>query len=152
MKINYDVIRTNSDHNDFKTLVVELDRYLAVVNGDLHDFFDQFNQIDSIKHVVIVYDGSTMVGIGAIKAYSPSALEIKRMFVTPAYRNKGVGSIILNELENWGKEMGCHQFILETGVFMEDAIALYRKNGYQVIPNYGQYEGVEDSICFQKVL
>lgn len=147
-----EIIRTDSSHTDFRQLVNQLDHYLMGVNGDEHDFFDQFNKIDNIKHVVVHYHEGQPAGCGAIKEYEPGVMEVKRMFVPPGLRGKGIASAVLNELETWAAEMGYRKCILETGDIMPDAIALYKKNGYLPIPNYGQYVGVRSSVCFEKQL
>jgi GNAT superfamily N-acetyltransferase len=132
--------------------VTELDKYLAIRNGDANDFFVQFNQIDQIKHVVLVYQNEEAVGCGAMKAYDPETMEIKRMFVPAAKRGLGFASKVLEELENWAAELNYHKCILETGDDMSEAVGLYKKCGYKVIPNYGQYKDVLDSVCFEKEL
>ena len=144
--------RTNSEDFDFKILVKELDAELKIVDGTEHGFYSQYNKIDSIKYVIVAYDDNTPVGCGAIKKYSPEAMEIKRMYVVPHKRGLGVATIVLIELENWAKELNYKKCLLETGKRQPDAIALYTKNGYELIPNYGQYEGVENSVCFGKGL
>lgn len=145
-------IRTDSTNTDFKMLVNQLDRYLMGINGDDHDFFDQFNKIDNIRHVVVLYLDGQPAGCGAIKEYEPGIMEVKRMFVPPAARSKGLATAVLKELEAWAAELGYEKCILETGDIMPDAIALYKKNGYSSIPNYGQYVGVASSVCFEKLL
>ncbi len=79
-------------------------------------------------------------------------MEIKRMFVLPEYRSKGIATAILHELESWIVELNYFNSILETGKKQIDAISLYKKNNYKIVPNYGQYENIEDSICFEKNL
>ena len=74
------------------------------------------------------------------------------MFVDPSQRGKGIASLVLNELEAWAVSLSCNKCVLETGRDQPDAVALYEKNGYQLIPNYGQYIGVENSLCFEKKL
>lgn len=145
-----DIKRSNSQNNDFIRLVSFLDADLAIRDGDDHAFYSQFNKIDHIKYVVLAYDGRDAVGCGAIKEYEPKIMEIKRMFVIPEYRGKGVASKVLKELENWTRELLFEKCILETGVKQPEAIGLYQKNGYQFIPNYGQYAGVKESVCFEK--
>lgn len=142
--------RTNSDHTDFHMLVLELDKDLAVRNGDSDAFFAQYNKIDQIKNVVVAYENGIAVGCGAMKEYNETTMEIKRMFVSLNQRGKGIGNHILNELQKWAKELEYSTCILETGVKMPEAIALYKKNGFNVIPNYGQYATIESSICFEK--
>ena len=70
----------------------------------------------------------------------------------PEARAKGLASLILGELENWALELGFEKCILETGRMQPEAIALYEKNGYYRTTNYGQYTGVENSLCFEKNL
>jgi putative acetyltransferase len=146
------LIRTDATNADFRKLVAALDEDLAVRDGEEHSFFDQFNKLDQIKHVVVAYTGSDAVGCGAIKEYKTGTMEIKRMYVPVEKRGQGFASIILKELEIWAKEMNYLRCILETGVKQPEAIALYKKNEYALIPNYGQYTGVASSVCFEKVL
>lgn len=142
--------RTNSENEDFKKLVIELDKELAVIDGKDHGFYSQYNKIDAIKNVIVAYKGGMAVGCGAIKEYKPGITEVKRMYVPANKRNAGIASQVLTELENWARELNYTRCVLETGKRQPDAVRLYTKNGYQVIPNYGQYAGVENSVCFGK--
>ncbi len=143
-------IRTNSKNIDFIALVKELDAYLAVTDGDEHDFYNQFNSIQNLKYVLVVYFNDIPVGCGAIKPLTKNDMEIKRMFVSANFRGKGIASNILKELETWAKELNYTSCILETGTRQKEAVALYKKCSYKIIPNYGQYIGVKNSICFKK--
>lgn len=142
--------RTNSEDIDFINLVAELDEYLKRVDGDDHSFYDQFNKIDTIKYALVVYQDKKPIGCGAIKKYSSDSMEVKRMYVCPNGRSKGIGSKILKGLESWTKELSYTKCILETGEKQMEAIQLYLKNKYKKVSNYGQYRGVENSICFEK--
>lgn len=142
--------RTNSDNKDFIELVAVLDADLKIRDGEDHSFYSQFNKIDHIKYVVVAYEFDKPIGCGAIKELSPNVMEIKRMFVSNAYRGRGIASRVLLELEKWSDEMSFGKCILETGVKQPEAIGLYHKSGYNLIPNYGQYVGVETSVCFEK--
>jgi putative acetyltransferase len=144
--------RTTSDNEDFGSLVVLLDAYLAVLDGEDHAFYAQFNKSSLLKNAVVCYKDNIPVGIGAYKEYDPNTVEIKRMYTLPEYRGKGIAKLILNELENWAREEGYAASILETGHLQKDAIGLYQKLGYKVIPNFGQYIGVENSVCMEKNL
>lgn len=145
-------IRTNSDNPDFIELVRLLDEDLAIRDGEDNVFYSQFNKIDNIRYVVLAYENEKPVGCGAIKEYASKTMEVKRMFVSPGNRNKGIASKILSELENWACELSYSKCVLETGKRQPEAIGLYKKNGYKLIPNYGQYAGVENSVCFEKKL
>ena len=142
--------RTNSEDIDFQALVSELDKDLSIRDGADHAFFAQFNKTTSIRHVVIAYNGGEPVGCGAVKQYDMQTMEVKRMFVPLRHRGLGIATLILKELEKWSKELGYKKCILETGKKQPEAIKLYHKNNYQIISNFGQYAGVESSVCFEK--
>lgn len=146
------LLRTNSDNPDFRQLVRSLDALLAEVDGADHAFYSKFNKIDRIGHVVVVYEGAIPVGCGAMKEFSAEAMEVKRMFTVPEHRKKGVAQLVLTELETWAAELGYKKCVLETGKRLPSAIALYTKQRYRPIPNYGQYVGMENSVCFEKEL
>ena len=146
------VIRTDSRNQDFVKLVQHLDADLAKRDGEDHGFYAQFNTIDRLKYVVVVYEDNDAVGCGAIKKYSQKTMEIKRMYTLPEKRGKGVASKVLRELEAWASELSYETCILETGKRQPEALGLYKKNGYTTIPNYGQYAEIENSVCFEKHL
>ena len=143
-------VRTNSDNPDFLELVALLDADLQIRDGAEHSFYAQFNKIDRIHEVVVAYENGKAVGCGAFKKHSASAAEIKRMFVRPDNRGRGIAGQILTELEDWAKELNFSECILETGKKQPEAVKLYQKSGYKIIPNYGQYVGVENSVCMKK--
>ena len=144
------IIRTDSNNQDFGQLVKYLDADLTERDGTSHSFYAQFNKIDKIKYVVVAYENDKPVGCGAIKEYAPSTMEIKRMYTSPECRGKGIATKVLAELEIWATELSYKKCILETGKKQPEAIGLYKKNGYKVIQNYGQYVGIENSLCFEK--
>lgn len=144
--------RTTADDNHYQALVHELDKDLAIRDGDEHAFYAQFNKSDTIKHIIVAYEDEEPAGCGAIKQYNNNTMEVKRMFVAVDKRNKGIASIILNELEQWAKELNYTKCILETGKKQTEALEFYKKNNYNIIPNYGQYKNVANSVCFEKTL
>lgn len=142
--------RTDANDPDFIELVRHLDAELAIRDGDDHAFYDQFNKIVHIRHAIVAYLDGRTAGCGAVKPLETGVMEVKRMFVLPEFRGKGIASKVLAELERWALELGARACCLETGQNQPEAIALYEKCGYQHIPNYGQYAGVGNSICFRK--
>jgi GNAT superfamily N-acetyltransferase len=146
------LIRTDSENKDFIELVKYLDADLAKRDGADHSFYAQYNKVDKIKHVAIAYVKDKAVSCGAIKKYSKTIMEVKRMFTLPPYRGSGIATTILTALELWAAELGYAKCILETGKRQQEAIGLYKKNGYKIILNYGQYAGIENSVCFEKEL
>jgi GNAT superfamily N-acetyltransferase len=142
--------RTDSTNKDFQGLVALLDADLKLRDGDDHNFYAQFNKIQTIKNAVVCYVDDKPAGCGAFKEYDKRTVEIKRMFVLPQYRGLGTGLDILKQLELWASEIGYKQCILETGKKQPEAIKLYKKAGYSLIKNFGQYESVENSVCMTK--
>lgn len=144
--------RTNFDNVDFINLVKELDAYLKITDRDEHDFYNQFNHIDVLKNIVVIYFNEIAVGCGAIKKFDNNTVEVKRMFVCQEKRGSGVAQEMLQELETWATELGYQECILETGIRQVEAVRFYKKCNYKIIPNYGQYKKMENSICFKKRL
>ncbi|WP_192822679.1 GNAT family N-acetyltransferase [Rufibacter sp. LB8] len=146
-------LRTNATHPDFTELVMLLDADLHVRDGDDHSFYAQFNKLHAIRHVVLAYVKGQPVGCGAIKEFTDdSVVEVKRMFVLPEFRNRGVAHKLLIELERWAAELGYKELVLETGKAQPEAIRLYTKSGFHIIPNYGQYQNIDNSVCMKKKL
>ena len=145
------ITRTNSKNPDFQKLTALFDEYLIDIDGDEKDFFAQYNQV-YIDNVIICYENDVPVGCGACKKSDTQVAEIKRMFVPVEHRGKGIALKILSELEVWARELNHTSCILETSFKLENAIALYKKLGYEFIPNYEPYIGVESSVCMKKVL
>ncbi len=152
MQISLILKRTDYDNPDFISLVRLLDNDLHKRDGEEHSFYAQFNSISTIKHSIVAYEKEVPVGCGAIKLFDAQSMEVKRMFVIPEFRGKGVASQILKGLEDWARELQIKKCVLETGKRQPEAIALYTKSGYNIIPNFGQYAGVENSVCFSKDL
>ena len=146
------LVRTSSENLDFQHLVKLLDRDLAARDGDEAAFYAQYNKLTHIRHAVVAYQDAEPVGCGAFKEFEAGAVEIKRMYVQPAHRQRGVAQAVLGELEQWAHELGYATGVLETGRRQPEAIALYQRCGYAPTPNYGQYVGVANSVCFRKLL
>jgi GNAT superfamily N-acetyltransferase len=142
--------RTDSTDADFKFLVALLDEELKLRDGSDNSFYAQFNKIDMINNAVVLYVNDTAVACGAFKPFEADAVEIKRMYVLPDHRGKGIAVRVLKELETWAAELNFSVCVLETGKRQPEAIRLYEKSGYNFIPNYGQYANVENSVCMSK--
>ena len=147
-----EIVRTDSASAEFVRLVRKLDIDLAERDGAEHAYYAQFNKIDMLRYVVVAYFERLPVACGAIKEFNDTTVEVKRMFTLPANRGKGIAARVLKELERWAAELSFTRCVLETGKKQPEAIALYEKSGYKIIPNYGQYKGIENSVCFAKDL
>jgi putative acetyltransferase len=92
------------------------------------------------------------VGCGAIRPLEPGVGEVKRMFVVPGARGRGISRLILREIESVAMEMGYGCLRLETGIRQPEAIALYESAGYRRVPPYGYYRDDPLSVCFEKLI
>ncbi len=147
-----EILRTNSDNPHFRELVVLLDGDLTQRYGELQKHYSQFNHIDFLDTVVLAFEAGMPAGCGCFRPFAPETIEIKRMFVKPEFRGRGISRLMLAELEKWAGELGYAKSVLETGNQQAEAIHLYHRFGYTDIPNYGNYEGTETSICMGKKL
>jgi putative acetyltransferase len=144
--------RTDSYDLDFPQLVSLLNRELRERYGGLESIYDSYDQISNLDTVVLGYSNDLPVACGCFKKYDDTTVEIKRMFVKPDERKHSIGFSILNELEIWAKERGFLYALLETANKQPESIALYKKAGFKIIPNYGQYIGKQTSVCMKKKL
>ncbi len=148
--LTIDIVRTDATHPDFQELVKFLDADLAIRDGEDHDFYHQFNSIESLKNVVVIFHNKVAVACGAFKPYDSTTIEIKRMYTQVQSRGSGFAQMALGEVEKWAAELGYLSALLETGIKQPEAIALYRKLGYHLRANYGPYAGLKTSLCFEK--
>lgn len=145
-------VRTTSKNTDFRNLIHALDEDLYLRNGEAQLQYRQYNQVDLIDHVVVVYFEEKPVGCGCYKRFDDKTVEMKRMFVLAEMRGKQLAAQMLQELEKWAVEEGNTAAVLETGYRQVEAIRLYTIAGYSLIANYGQYIGMKESICYRKEL
>ena len=144
------LIRTTGNNPDYVELTRQLDEELHGIYGELQCKYDVFNRVYDIDTVLIAYDDDNPIGCGCFKRYDDKTAEIKRMFVQLEFRNRKIAGLMLQELESWSIERGYSKFILETGSNQPQAVALYKRCGYRIIENFGQYEGDSNSICMFK--
>lgn len=147
-----EIRRTNSDNPDFPLLTQQLDVTLCEIYGTKQEDYEQYNRIVNLPTVVLAYLDNVPVGCGCFKIFNQDSIEIKRMYVVPEHRGKGVASRMLYELETWAIELNYTYAALETGKKQLEAISLYQNLGYTITNNYGQYDGNDNSICMLKSL
>ena len=114
--------------------------------------FIPFNASSGIPDVVLAYCNGVAVGCAGIKQYSGTDAEVKRLWVEPAFRRQHIASRLMDKIEEKAWQMGFRRVILQTRPIMPDAVALYEKRGYCLIPNYPPYDQMEGAICFAKEL
>lgn len=147
-------IHTDGSNSDFIELCHCLDEFLNVLaGGEINRAqYIPYNQLDDIHDVIVAYDDDIPVGCAAFRAYDGECAEVKRVFVKKGYRGKRIAGRLMELLENDAREKGYRCLVLESGELLVAAMALYRKTGYEIIPNYGQYKDMPDSVCMKKRL
>ena len=145
---------TDGTNKDFVGLCHELDAYLNdIVGGEENRAeYIPYNSLDDIHDAFVVYDGEQAVGCAAIKRYDDESAEVKRVFIREEYRGQGISKRLMELLEQTAREQGYSSLILESGEILAEAMALYRRIGFQVIPNYGPYADMPESVCMKKKL
>jgi GNAT superfamily N-acetyltransferase len=101
---------------------------------------------------LVARDNGRAVGCGAIRMLDGKSAEVKRMYVEPDQRGKGVGRAVLDRLEAAAKQLGALRLVLETGIHSPEALALYRGAGFTQIDCWGEYATSPTSICLEKKL
>jgi putative acetyltransferase len=99
---------------------------------------------------VIARAGGRAVGCGALRRRDDTTSEVKRMYVEPEVRGRGVAKEILEHLEAAARAMGSHRLVLETGIYQAEAIGLYGRAGFSPIACFGEYADSSTSVCFEK--
>jgi putative acetyltransferase len=99
-----------------------------------------------------VWQGDHFVGCGGIRRWDAQTAEVKRMFVEAAARRRGLGRLILENLEIKARELGYRLIRLETAQRQPEAIALYEQAGFKRIAPYGEFLNSPLSLCFEKAL
>jgi putative acetyltransferase len=141
-------------HDDahFLALIQALDHYLATINGSANDFFVPLNTVQILDNCVVAYINDEAVGCGALKKIDNNTFELKRFYVKEPYRRLGIASKILDYLESFTQQNNGQYIRLETSKRMLNAVNFYHVHGFEIIPNFEPYVGIDDSVCFEKVL
>lgn len=147
-------IKTDGQDPVFAGLCEKLDENLDEIVGKKiqRQKYVKYNQRDNIHDVIIVYREEKPVACGSYKFYDEETVEVKRIFVEPSVRGLGVGMELMRRLEVDARINGYRFAILETGELLTAACSLYKKLGYRVIPNYGPYADMPESLCMEKKL
>jgi GNAT superfamily N-acetyltransferase len=147
-------VLTNGVNDDFAALCALLEESLEKAVGAVvqRAKYAPLNTLERIRDAVVVYDGSLPVACGALRPYADGVAEVKRVFVRPEYRGRGISKQLMILLENRAREQGDTTLILETNPLLVPAMALYKGLGYTVMDNYGPYKDMPESVCMKKQL
>jgi putative acetyltransferase len=143
------------DSDDARHLIAGLDAGLAAIYPPAQRFGPNLKpeQLEAGRGTFLVArEGGRAVGCGAIRVLDGTSAEVKRMYVEPGQRGKGVGRFVLESLEAAARHMGVRRLVLETGDQQDAAIALYRRAGFTRVDCWGEYATSPTSVCFEKQL
>ena len=145
---------TDGNNSDFLHFYEITEEYYSKAAGGLkkREGYVQYNLSSAIPDVLIAYEDGKAVGCAGLKKYSEEDIEIKRVWVEPDFRGKGIAFSMMQYLEKKALQKGFQRMILQTRPVMEDAISLYRKLGYSFIDNYPPYDRLEGAVCMAKSL
>jgi putative acetyltransferase len=101
---------------------------------------------------LVAYENDRPVACGAVRRIDQDAAELKRMYVVPSFRRRGISRFLLEGLEAEARRLGVKRVVLETGVRQQAALALYTSAGFRSIPPYGEYVTSPLSVCLAKDL
>lgn len=144
-----DLRKVSYSHPDFLHLCEELDLFLnqAIGGEDKREKYKKYNHLDTLDYVIIAYDGQYAAGCAALRKYSETEIEVKRVFVRESYRGRHIGGHMLAHLIKHATETGFKYMLLETGAFLDASVRLYRRYGFEQIENYGDYKNMPESLC-----
>ncbi len=145
------VLEADINTDESLALLKELSGSLNHITGNSGESSFSIDDMEDEKSIfVIARSGSKAAGCGAIRRIDDSTGELKRMYAKE--QGLGVGTSILNFLENKALEFGYSRLICETRKINVGACSFYIRNGFHVIPNYGKYQGRDEAVCFEKII
>jgi GNAT superfamily N-acetyltransferase len=139
-------------NDDFAGLAAELDLEFAEKNGAAQAQYNQYNKLAGIRDIVIAYADGKPAACAALKKIDESTYEVKRVYVKREFRSLGIARTMMLMLEDIAASRGASALILETSKTFVPAVSLYRGLSYEIIENYGQYKGMELSVCMRKAI
>jgi putative acetyltransferase len=150
--MNIKLTKVSSGSPEVKSLSDELHKELELIygNGMIEDFLDENKQM---LIFFVAYDESeNATACSALKHFNETTAEIKRMYVKPEHRGRGISKLILTRIEDEAKELNYNRLVLETGLKQPEAMGLYNEFGYKPLKCYGRHTDDPDSRCFEKMI
>ncbi len=133
------------------SMLAELNAALTKITGASGEgsFSDEDAENERSAFVVAYADG-VPYGCGALRPFTETAAEVKRVYARP--NTQGVGTAIIKALEAKAQALGYTRLVLETRRVNTAAIAFYHKLGFSDCPNFGKYTEQETALCMAKKL
>ena len=133
-------------------LAAKLDAYYFELVGNVQYRYAEVNRPERMSALAVAYEAEIPIACGAWKRIDENVAELKRLYVLPEYRRRGVAKSLIATLEKNAAASGIRRMILETAVDTTDSHRLYLSAGYQIREYYGSPAGEENCLCFHKEL
>lgn len=143
-------IITDERDERFIELTKELDNEYFQLYGDLVKKYEEYNDLKDPHIVLLVLNWGRPIACASYKLFDKDSIEIKRVYVKRRYRRKGIAYKMVKQLEKLAIEENFKYSVIETGSENEAAINLYKKLDYEIIDNFGQFEGDDMCLCMKK--
>ena len=145
------IVEERPDSPDAQTLIEELESHLASLypSESRHGYSVDKLLREGVAFFIVREDG-VPVGCGGVQLYGTDYGELKRMYVRPQFRGRGLGKTVLNHLTDYARERGVGILRLETGIYQKEAIALYESSGFRRVPPFGEYKEDPLSVFYEK--
>src|SRR4026209_628009 len=139
------------DSKEASALIEELEAHLASLypSESRHGYSVDNLLREGVAFFVIRVD-SASAGCGGVKLIDNSYGEIKRMYIRPEFRGRGLGKLMLGHLTDYARSRGIEMLRLETGIYQQEAIGLYERAGFKSVPPFGEYKPDPNSLFFEK--
>ena len=145
---------TDGNHDAFRRFYAVTEAYYSQIVGgaEKRAGFVPYNASSEIPCVLLAFADERPVGCAGLKRYSDDDAEVKRVWVEPTYRRLGIASALMERIEEKARGLGFRRVILQPRPIMPDAVGLYTKRGYALIPNYPPYDRLDGAVCYAKKL
>lgn len=140
------IVSMNITDQNVLQLFSEHDDYMIDFLGDDKWCYTRYNANENIENVWIVYLGNIAIGCIAYRKKSDGIGEVKRLYNRSEYRGKGISKKLLDMVESYAKEQGCHTLFLDTRITLEPAVTIYRNFGFSIIFQQGLYIQMEKKL------
>jgi putative acetyltransferase len=145
------IVEERPDSPDASALIDELESHLASLypRESRHGY-----SVEKLLHegvaFFVVRESGAAAGCGGIQLYGTEYGELKRMYVRPRFRGRGLGRLVLEHLADHARRNGVGLLRLETGIYQKEAIGLYEGFGFTRVPSFGAYEEDPLSVFMEK--
>ena len=145
-----EIIVTDERDERFIELTKELDNEWLQLRGDEVLKYQEYNDINDPHIVILALNWGKPIACASFRLFDKDTIEIKRVYVKKRYRRKGIAYKLIKQLEKLAMEENFKYSVIETGKDNEAAINLYRKLDYEIVDNFGIFEGDDLCICMKK--